>query len=77
MAYTNGTDTILFRAANGDEDTSGDYNVYDNTWTVGNVTLKGSGDQAVLAIWQRDGVSYSLSFSAPMGGAAAAELAGA
>ena len=41
------------------------------------VTLKGSGDQAVLAIWQRDGVSYSLSFSAPMGGAAAAELAGA
>lgn len=77
VAYTNGTDTILFRAANGDEDTSGDYNVYDNTWTVGNVTLKGSGDQAVLAIWQRDGVSYSLSFSTPMDGAAAAELAGA
>lgn len=77
VAYTNGTDTILFRAANGDEDTSGDYNVYDNTWTVGDVTLKGSGDRAALAIWQRDGVSYSLSFSAPMDGAAAAELAGA
>lgn len=77
VTYTNGTDTILFRAAAGDEDTSGDYNVYDNTWTVGDVTLKGSGDQAVLAIWQRDGVSYSLSFSAPMDGTAAAELAGA
>lgn len=77
VAYTNGTDTILFRAANGDEDTSGDYNVYDNTWTVGDVTLKGSGDRAELAFWQRDGVSYSLSFSAPMDGAAAAELAGA
>ena len=75
--YTDGTNTAVFRAAAGDEDTSGDYNVYDNTWTVGDVTLKGSGDQAVLAIWQRDGVSYSLSFSAPMDGAAAAALAGA
>ena len=34
------------------------------------MTLKGSGDQAVLALWQRDGVSYSLSFSAPVAGAA-------
>lgn len=77
VAYTDGTDTILFRAAAGEGDTSGDYSAYDSTWTVGDVTLKGSGDQAVLALWQRDGVSYSLRFSAPVDGAAAAELAGA
>ena len=76
VIYTDGTDTAVFRAAAGDGDTSGDYNAYDSTWTVGDVTLKGSGDRAVLALWQRDGVSYSLSFSAPVDGAAAAALAG-
>ena len=70
VIYTDGTDTAVFRAAAGDGDTSGDYNAYDSTWTVGDVTLKGSGDQAVLALCQRDGVSYSLSFSAPVAAAA-------
>lgn len=65
--YTKGDSTILYRTAKSNTDISGDYTVYDavSTITIGNaeVTVKGSNACINLAVWSKDGVSYSLSFT--------------
>lgn len=59
--------TALLRKSQGAEDNSGDYNQYPDVKTLAkgdaNVTLKGMNGQFVLALWQEDGFSYSLSLS--------------
>lgn len=52
---------MLIRKAVGSEDVSGDYNVYAQVMTVDGVILKGEKDAFVLAIWAKDGYTYSVS----------------
>jgi hypothetical protein len=65
IRYSDGNETITFRAASGTEDISGDSNGYavNATKTISGVkvTLKGTGDLVYLAIWTDDTRSYSLS----------------
>lgn len=64
VIYRSDADTVTFRAAAGEEDVSGDYNVYDSVQTVElggcQVTEKGDGTVVNLALWSQDGVSYAL-----------------
>lgn len=68
VIYSNGSDTIGYRASKGTEDVSGDYSSYEasDALTVGDakVTVKGGKSLIRLAIWNQNGCSYSLSFSA-------------
>lgn len=71
VVYSNGTDTITYRMAEGTEDVSGDYNAYPWTEEAGLdgvvVTLKGQAEDAVsLAVWTDGRCSYALSWSAPL-----------
>ena len=63
---THGEQAICFRKSKGDEDNTGDYNIYDTTKEVElngiACTMKGNGDTITLVIWQKDGYTYSLSF---------------
>lgn len=52
---------MLIRKAVGNEDVSGDYNEYAQVETVDGVTLKGENDAFSLAIWEKDGYTYSIS----------------
>ena len=62
--YSRGDSKLVFRKAPGEDDISGDYNVYDKEETVDAdgtaVTLKGDGKGYCLAVWTDDGYSYSL-----------------
>ncbi len=64
--YCKGDNRILYRTAKGNADISGDYSVYTDqkTITIGNakITCKGEKGSIKLAIWSKDGRSYSLSF---------------
>lgn len=66
--YTNKEDTIIFRKSVGNEDNSGDYNDYITIKEVLinelAITIKGNSDRCNLAIWEKDGYSYSLQSSA-------------
>lgn len=80
VVYTDSTDTITYRMAEGTEDVSGDYNAY--PWTVDvdldgiTVTLKGQQEDAVLlAVWTDGGYSYAISCSAPLTAEEAAAIA--
>lgn len=71
VVYTDGTDTITYRMAEGTEDVSGDYNAY--PWTEDadldgvTVTLKGQQEDVVLlAVWTDGQYSYALSCSVPL-----------
>ena len=70
ITYEGENQTVTYRKAPGEEDISGDYNVYDTvTETVAgetSVTLKGDGDVYVLALWTADGYSYALSLENPV-----------
>lgn len=70
ITYEGENQTVTYRKAPGEEDISGDYNVYDMvTETVAgetSVTLKGDGDGYVLALWTADGYSYALSLENPV-----------
>ena len=59
--------TALLRKSQGPEDNSGDFDQYPDVETLAaaeaDVTLKGAEGQFVLALWQEDGFSYSLSLS--------------
>ena len=57
---------MLIRKAVGTKDCSGDYNVYAQEVTVDGVTLKGENDTFSLAVWERDGYTYSVSVSAAL-----------
>ncbi len=60
----------VFRKVKGSEDVSGDYTVYEAETTADaagiSVTLKGTEEGYVLALWERDGFSFSLSVDPPM-----------
>ena len=56
--YENG---MCIRKAPGSEDISGDYNDYSQVETKDGLTLKGEGDTVSLALWTKDGYSYSVS----------------
>ena len=70
IGYQAGEDRLTYRKAPGNEDISGDYNVYaaETEVSVGHtlVTLKGSGGTYVLAVWTSGGYAYSLSLSEGM-----------
>lgn len=69
---------ICIRKAPGSEDISGDYNTYIQTTVVdadgSNVTMKGENGLVYLAIWVRDGYTYSISTQAGMSSAGMAAL---
>ena len=54
---------MLIRKAVGTKDCSGDYNVYAQEVTVDDVTLKGENDTFSLAVWERDGYTYSAALA--------------
>ena len=66
IQYSDAKQTVTFRKSVGEEDNSGDYNEYAfETETVvdqSNVLLKGTADGIRLAVWNKDGFAYSLSF---------------
>lgn len=59
--YGEDENDMLIRKAVGAEDCSGDYNIYTQEVTVDGVTLKGENDAFSLAIWEKDGYTYSVS----------------
>ena len=69
----NGSDMTIRKAA-GSGDISGDYNVYAQTEIAGDATLKGANDTFSLAIWEKDGYTYSVSVSQALSQAAMLEL---
>ncbi len=62
----NGHQMIVFRKSKGSEDNSGDYNSYTNIREQqaagAAVTLKSMEDKVSLALWEKDGYFYSMSF---------------
>lgn len=70
ITYFNDTNTIIYRMAKGNDDISGDYNVYDNSkeceTDIGTIMLKGNDDGYNLAIWSNNDFSYAISSSKPL-----------
>lgn len=64
VRYSDGTDTITFRMAEGTEDVSGDFRTYAWQEEREGVTLKGEAGQVFLALWQEGAFRCSLAFSA-------------
>lgn len=64
ISYKNGDNEILYRTAEGTEDISGDYNVYDvceaENVNSNEVTLKGDGKMVYTAVWSEGESAYSL-----------------
>ena len=66
IRYTGADQEVYFRKSQGeDEDNSGVYNTYSQTTTITvgdtEITCKGESDAYELAIWKKDGYSYSIS----------------
>ena len=66
IRYTGDDQEVYFRKSQGeDEDNSGIYNTYSQTTTITvgdtEITCKGESDAYELAIWKKDGYSYSIS----------------
>ena len=66
IRYTGDNQEVYFRKSQGeDEDNSGVYNTYSQTTTITvgdtEITCKGESDAYELAIWKKDGYSYSIS----------------
>ena len=68
--YRRGEDRLLIRKATGDGDVSGDYNEYEESWTVNvggtPVRLRGGDGMVSVATWTRDGFTYAVDLDAPM-----------
>ena len=66
IIYSTADASVTFRKAHGDEDISGDYNEYETVQEIEiqavSVTMKGNEGKCSLAMWQKDGFSYALSF---------------
>ena len=64
--YKKGTQEIRYRTTRGNADISGNYTAYDEVKTVAvgssKVTMKGKNGLVNLAIWSKDGISYSIDF---------------
>lgn len=67
------TETARVRKAAGSGDISGDYNNYAYVGDISTngmtVTVKGEKDNISLAIWQKDGYTYSVSVESPLSAA--------
>lgn len=67
IRYQSGEAEAVFRKSAGTGDISGDFNSYDTVreLTAGDITatLKGDSGTYLLAVWSRNGFSYSLSIS--------------
>lgn len=67
------TETARVRKAAGSDDISGDYNNYAYVGDISTngmtVTVKGEKDNISLAIWQKDGYTYSVSVESPLSAA--------
>ncbi len=65
--YTDGTNTLVLRKGVGDEDVSGDYNSYPETWETNwkglMIQCAGDSGQARRANWYFGGNAYSLTFN--------------
>lgn len=61
IIYQNDDSAIHVRKAAGNGDISGDYSEYAQVKTVDGVTLKGENGAFSLAIWEKDGYTYSIS----------------
>lgn len=66
IRYTGDDQEVYFRKSQGeDENNSGVYNTYSQTTTITvgdtEITCKGESDAYELAIWKKDGYSYSIS----------------
>ena len=66
VMFKNDGQMIVFRKSKGSEDNSGDYNNYTNIREVSAggtaVTLKSADGNVSLALWEKDGFSYSMAF---------------
>ena len=64
MIQVRGDNGLSIRKALGQEDVSGDYNAYPQTETLPlqgtEITLKGTGDQVMIAVWTRGGYTYAI-----------------
>ena len=72
IRYTGDDQEVYFRKSQGeDEDNSGVYNTYSQTTTITvgdtEITCKGESDAYELAIWKKDGYSYSISLQTGIG----------
>lgn len=70
VSYTEGTNRITFRMTEQQGDVSGDNNKYAQIETVpvyrGKLTVKGSNGLFSLAVWGKDGYSFSISTTKPL-----------
>jgi len=64
ITYTGDDNELTYRKAAGSDDISGDYNVYNTEKATDiddyKVSLKGNDSTYNLALWQKDGYSYSI-----------------
>lgn len=64
MIQVRDSDGLSLRKAVGQEDVSGDYSVYPQTETLPlqgtEITLKGTSDQVMVAVWTRGGYTYAI-----------------
>lgn len=64
IVYEGKENGLTLRQSKGEADNSGDYNEYEQIDSFAidgsSVTIKGSNEAYVLAIWQKDGFSYSI-----------------
>lgn len=67
IRYSDGTQSLYYRASAGSTDPSGDNNEYETVRTKEThgltVTLKGSGELVYCALYEKQGVSYSIGSS--------------
>lgn len=70
IEYVGTDNTAIFRMAVGNEDISGYYEEFTSveSYIINdcNVTIKGSDDQYILAVWHDDRFSYALQFGEPV-----------
>lgn len=64
IVYSDAKQSLFYRVSKGSDENSGDYNEYETVETkqIGEVTvtLKGSGDLIYCALYEKDGLSYSV-----------------
>lgn len=68
--YSNGETNVCIRKGVGTEDISGDYNNYEKTSTLTvdklEVTTKGNNGKISVALWTKDGYTFSITVNEPM-----------
>lgn len=66
IQYIGENNTLTIRVSAFNEDISGDYSVYSDTKNITisghSVTIKGDDSKYSLAVWESDGISYSMNF---------------